>query len=164
VDHRSEKPQGQSTEVWPCLNLDFISRLVETCGDHSAPTLIPQRQRSLPMEWCTCHWSEETGLSNGSILICMELLRSTSESGQEAAACCLVVPKGTWPLIILLPDQVHRRTCLYLQSGRKINYSLWCLYQHLSRHTGPQHFLVYCSVRMAKYFFITINSGQLNFA
>jgi hypothetical protein len=110
------------------------------------------------------HSMEGDRLSNGSILICMELLRSTSESGQEAAACCLVVPKGTWPLIILLPDQVHRRTCLYLQSGRKINYSLWCLYQHLSRHTGPQHFLVYCSVRMAKYFFITINSGQLNFA
>jgi hypothetical protein len=72
-------------------------------------------------------------------------------------------PQRDMPLIILLPDQVHRRTCLYCQSEKKINYSLLCLYQHLSRHTGPQHFLVYCSVRMAKYFFITINSGQLNF-
>jgi hypothetical protein len=85
-------------------------------------------------------------------LICMELLRSTSESGQEAPACCLVVHKGTWPLTILLPDHVHKSMYIYLQSGRKTNYNIWCLYQHLSRHTGPQHFLVYCSVRMANIF------------
>jgi hypothetical protein len=72
-------------------------------------------------------------------------------------------PQRDMPLIILLPDHVHKSTCLCLQSGKKTNYSLWCLYQHLSRHTGPQHFLVYGSVRMAKYFFITLNSGQLKF-
>jgi hypothetical protein len=93
-------------------------------------------------------------------LICMELLRITSESSQEAPVCCLVVPKGTWPLIILLPDQVHKSTCLYLQSGRKKNYNFCCLYKHLNRHTGPQHFLVYCFVRMANIFSLLLIVGN----